>query len=73
MGTAHHQPATRIVADLLRDENDPLIRADLLFLEVWRTNRPDGIAAVLRAGQLRRANPDLLAAIEREQTGARGG
>lgn len=73
MDTAHRQPATRIVAAMLHDEHDPSVRADLLFLEAWRTGRPNGIAGVLRAGQLRRANPALAAAIERELTGTRGG
>ena len=73
MDTAYRQPATRIVAAALRDERDPSVRADLLFLEGWRTGRTGGIAGVLRAGQLRRANPALAAAIERELTGARGG
>ena len=32
-------------------------------MENWERDRPSNLAAVLRAGQIRRANPDLAAAI----------
>ena len=69
MDIAQRQPVTRAVEAALRDRHDPATRADLLFLENWRTHGPSGIAAVLRAGQLRRANPVLAAAIDRELAG----
>jgi hypothetical protein len=37
-----------------------------LFLEAWEVLRPKNLGATLRASQIRRANPDLAAAIERE-------
>lgn len=39
--------------------------ADLLFMENWERNRPLNLAAVLRAGQIRRTNPILAEAIAR--------
>jgi hypothetical protein len=38
----------------------------LLFLEAWEIRRPSSIGEALRAQQIRRANPDLVAAIEQE-------
>lgn len=66
MDIVRRQPMTRVVEAALRDRGDPATRSDLLFLEDWRTNGPRAIAAMLRAGQLRRANPALAAAIDRE-------
>jgi hypothetical protein len=60
------QPVTRAVSVALRDTQDPGIRSDLLFLEAWEMHRPKNLGATLRASQIRRANPDLAAAIERE-------
>ena len=60
------QPVTRAVSLALRDANDPRARSDLLFLEAWEMHRPANLAATLRASQIRRANPDLAAAIEQE-------
>ena len=60
------QPVTRAVSLALRDAHDPWERSDLLFLEAWEMHRPANLAATLRASQIRRANPDLAAAIERE-------
>lgn len=60
------QPATRAVSVALRDARDPSARSDLLFLEAWEMQRAGDLGATLRAGQIRRANPDLAAAIERE-------
>ena len=59
-------PVTRAVSLALRDMHDPGARSDLLFLEAWELQRPANLGATLRAGQIRRANPDLMAAIERE-------
>lgn len=61
-----HQPMTRAVCLALRDARDPATRSDLLFLEAWEMHRPVNLAAILRASQIRRANPDLAAEIERE-------
>ena len=60
------QPMTRAVSIALRDIHDPRARSDLLFLEAWEIHRPANLGATLRASQIRRANPDLAAAIERE-------
>lgn len=52
----------------------PLDRAcaeDLLFLERWELCPLPGPAAALRVAQLRRANPDLAAAIRAELAAAR--
>jgi hypothetical protein len=40
--------------------------ADLLFLEPWDANSVFSVATVLRASQVRRANPCLAAAIRAE-------
>jgi hypothetical protein len=60
------QPVTRAVSLALLAANDPGTRSDLLFLEAWEISRPENLGATLRASQIRRANPDLVAAIERE-------
>jgi hypothetical protein len=60
------RPLTRAVSLALRDIHDPGARSDLLFLEAWEVHRPTNLGATLRASQIRRANPDLAAAIERE-------
>jgi hypothetical protein len=60
------QPVTLAVSLALRETHDPRVRSDLLFLEAWEMQRPANLAATLRAGQIRRANPDLVEAIERE-------
>jgi hypothetical protein len=67
-----HQPVTRAVSIALRDASDPMSRSDLLFLEAWEMHRPANLAATLRASQIRRANPDLAAAIERELKASMG-
>jgi hypothetical protein len=64
------QPVTRAVSLALRDAHDPRARSDLLFLEAWEIHRPASIGEALRAQQIRRANPDLVIAIERELTAA---
>jgi hypothetical protein len=60
------QPVTRAVSLAMRDAHDPRTWQDLLFLEAWEMQRPANLAATLRAGQIRRANPGLVDAIERE-------
>jgi hypothetical protein len=66
------QPMTRAVSLALRDIRDPRARSDLLFLERWEIHRPANLGATLRASQIRRANPDLAAAIERELKAGNG-
>lgn len=61
-------PRTEAVRRALRHVNDEAAAADLLFLEHWETARGSDIAAMLRAGQIRRANPRLAAAIHAELT-----
>jgi hypothetical protein len=60
------QPVTRALSVALREAHDPTARSDLLFLEAWEMRRSPDLAATLRASQIRRANPGLAAAIERE-------
>ena len=60
------QPVTRAVSLALLGAHDPRTWSDLLFLEAWEIHRPANLAATLRASQIRRANPGLVAAIERE-------
>ena len=60
------QPITLAVSLALQETHDPRVRSDLLFLEAWEMHRPTNLAATLRASQIRRANPDLVEAIERE-------
>ena len=44
----------------------PESAADLLFLEQWEIEGPPGISSTLRASQIRRANPELAAALRAE-------
>jgi hypothetical protein len=67
------QPITLAVSLALRETHDPRVRSDLLFLEAWEMHRPANLAATLRASQIRRANPDLVEAIERELKAAKRG
>ena len=71
MDDTWRQPVTRAVSHALREVNDPRAWSDLLFLEAWELHRPRDLGASLRANQIRRANPDLAAAIERELKNAR--
>ena len=45
------------------DMNDPGTRSDILFLAEWERDRPSNLGALLRAGQIRRANPALAEAM----------
>jgi hypothetical protein len=65
------QPMTLAVSLALQEAHDPRVRSDLLFLEAWEMHRPANLAATLRASQIRRANPDLVEAIERELKAAK--
>ena len=66
MDDFERQPITRAVSLALRDMADPRARSDLLFLEEWELRRTANPGAVLRIGQIRRANPALAAAVARE-------
>lgn len=61
-------PRTEALRRALQQVNDEGAVADLLFLEYWQTQRSSDIAACLRAGQIRRANPALAAEIHAELT-----
>jgi hypothetical protein len=53
---------------VLRSAQDEPTVADLLFLEAWESDPAADVAATLRAGQIRRANPKLAAEIRAELT-----
>jgi hypothetical protein len=59
-------PYTRAVRRALRDVRDAVVAADLLFLEAWEMNRTRDLGITLRAAQIRRANPGLVAEIDAE-------
>ncbi|HQT80074.1 MAG TPA: hypothetical protein PLD10_23790 [Rhodopila sp.] len=59
-------PFTFAVRDALRDVKDSALESDLLFFEAWELFPSMNLGATLRASQIRRANPDLAAALERE-------
>jgi hypothetical protein len=59
-------PRTEALRRALRQVRDEAAAADLMFLEDWQTQRHPGVAAYLRASQIRRANPELAAQIRAE-------
>jgi hypothetical protein len=59
-------PRTEAVRRALRSIEGPGAMADLLFLEASQWIGPRDLANLLRAGQIRRANPELVAEIEAE-------
>jgi hypothetical protein len=61
-------PRTEALRRALLSVRDEAAAADLLFLEDWQNQRYPGIAACLRASQIRRANPKLAAEIRAELT-----
>jgi len=54
---------TAVLRRALSDMNDPSAAADLLFLEAWERSSVFCVATVMRASQIRRANPGLAAEI----------
>jgi hypothetical protein len=68
MDAAKRGPATLAMALALEETSDPLARSDLLFLEEWARCGTPGLAAALRIRQIRRANPELAAAVTREMS-----
>jgi hypothetical protein len=61
-------PRTAALRRALQQTHDAAAAADLMFLESWQSQRAPGIAASLRASQIRRANPALAAEIHAELT-----
>ena len=61
-------PRTEALRQALQHVEDQAAVADLRFLEDWQSQRYPGIAACLRASQIRRANPELAAQIRAELT-----
>ena len=67
-GEAH----TAAVRRALSEVRDRTSQADLLFLERWEMAPVAGAAAALRVAQIRRANPELAAAVRAEVARAVG-
>src|ERR1700749_1369137 len=59
-------PRTEALRRALLHVQDEAAVADLRFLEDWQNQRYPGVAACLRASQIRRANPELAAQIRAE-------
>lgn len=59
-------PLTRAARAALQTNPDSAMRSDLIFLERWEIQPEPGSAAAMRVAQIRRANPDLAAAIRAE-------
>jgi hypothetical protein len=65
------QPRTEVLRRALADaRSEPLIH-DLLYLEAWELAPEPGAGPALRIHQLRRANPELAAAIRAELSSPR--
>ena len=67
-GAQQTGPRTEVLRRVLERVNDEAAAADLLFFENWQMQRHLDLAASLRASQIRRANPQLAAAIRDELT-----
>ena len=61
-----YAPVTEVLRRICADGTDPASLRDLVFLERWEMLPLPGAAAALRVSQIRRANPDLAAAIRSE-------
>ncbi len=59
-------PFTDAVRQALQNANSSRLAEDLLFLEAWEMHPSSNLGVTLRASQIRRANPDLAAAIHAE-------
>jgi len=59
-------PLTSAVRRALAGATDAATLSDLLFLERWEIAPIPGAAAAMRMSQIRRANPDLVAAVRAE-------
>ncbi len=62
----HATPCTTALRRVLAEVRDRASAADLLFLERWEMSPQPGAATALRVTQIRRANPELAAAIRAE-------
>ena len=65
------RPRTVAVRRALDTARDHTATDDLLFLEAFETHGEPSVAAVLRASQIRRANPLLAAELRAELTRGR--
>ena len=63
-------PVTSAVRRFLLQARGQAMLSDLLFLESWELAPTPGAAAALRVSQIRRANPELAAAVRTEIAGA---
>ncbi len=61
-----NHPLTQTVRRAIDLAANDTVTADLLFLERWEIQALPGAAAALRVTQIRRANPDLAAALRLE-------
>ncbi len=59
-------PCTMALRRRMAEGMDRSFAADLLFLERWEISPAPGSGAALRVSQIRRANPELAAAIRAE-------
>ena len=64
--TSTPEPRTLALRHALATAESDGAAADLRFLEAWEAEPRPGPGVALRVGQLRRANPDLAAAIRTE-------
>jgi hypothetical protein len=64
--TSRKPPFTLAVRQALQGVSDSVTEADLLFLEAWEIQPSSHLGVTLRASQIRRANPELAAAIDAE-------
>jgi len=62
-------PFTLAVRQALQNVNNSQIADDLLFLEAWEIQPSSNLGVTLKASQIRRANPELAAAIDAELRG----
>jgi len=60
------RPVTDVVRRALGVAHDNATIDDLLFLERWEISPTPGTAGALRVSQIRRANPELAAAVRAE-------
>ncbi len=61
-----NMPITSVLRRVLGNEHNESVVADLIYLERWEIAPMPGIASALRVSQIRRANPELAAAVRAE-------